>query len=48
MAVSSLASGVLVPTQGGTMLNLGSLLPLGLTGVALGWLAVTQWVTTTV
>jgi MFS family permease len=42
MAVSSLASGVLVTTQGWTMLNLGSLLPLGVTGVALGWLMVKQ------
>ena len=39
LALSSLASGVLVTTQGWTLLNLGSLLPLGLTGVALAWLA---------
>ena len=39
LALSSLASGVLVTTQGWTWLNLGSLLPLGLTGVALAWLA---------
>ncbi|MFC6281741.1 MULTISPECIES: MFS transporter [Polaromonas] len=39
LAVSSLASGVLVTTQGWTLLNLGSLLPLALTGLALGWLA---------
>ena len=39
LALSSLASGVLVTTQGWTLLNLGSLLPLGLTGLALGWLA---------
>ncbi|WP_341917289.1 MFS transporter [Polaromonas sp. YR568] len=39
LALSSLASGVLVTTQGWTLLNLGSLLPLGLTGAALGWLA---------
>jgi predicted MFS family arabinose efflux permease len=39
LAVSSLASGVLVTTQGWTLLNLGSLLPLGLTAMALGWLA---------
>jgi len=38
LALSSLASGVLVTTQGWTLLNLGSLLPLGLTGVALAWL----------
>ncbi len=42
LALSSLASGVLVTTQGWTLLNLGSLLPLGLTGLALGWLAVHQ------
>ncbi|HYW55480.1 MAG TPA: MFS transporter [Polaromonas sp.] len=42
LALSSLASGVLVTTQGWTLLNLGSLLPLGLTGLALGWLAVLQ------
>jgi MFS family permease len=39
LALSSLASGVLVTTQGWALLNLGSLLPLGLIGVALGWLA---------
>ena len=39
LAVSSLASGVLVTTQGWTLLNLGSLLPLGLTACALAWLA---------
>jgi predicted MFS family arabinose efflux permease len=42
LAVTSLASGVLVTTQGWMLLNLGSLLPLGLTGLALGWLAWTQ------
>ena len=42
LAVSSLASGVLVTTQGWALLNLGSLLPLGLTGLALAWLAVGQ------
>ena len=42
LAVSSLASGVLVTTQGWTLLNVGSLLPLGLTGLALGWLALAQ------
>lgn len=42
LALSSLASGVLVTTQGWTLLNLGSLLPLGLTGLALGWLAMSQ------
>ena len=38
LAVSSLASGVLVTTQGWTLLNYGSLLPLVLTGLALIWL----------
>ena len=42
LAVSSLASGVLVTTQGWTLLNIGSLLPLGLTGLALAWLALGQ------
>ncbi len=39
LAVTSLASGVLVTTQGWRLLNLGSLLPLALTGAALVWLA---------
>ena len=39
LAVSSLTSGVLVTTQGWTLLNLGSLIPLGMTGLMLGWLA---------
>ena len=42
LALSSLSSGVLVTTQGWQLLNLGSLLPLALTGVALGWLALSQ------
>ena len=42
LATSSLASGVLVTSQGWTRLNLGSLLPLGLTGLALAWLALGQ------
>ncbi|MBC7445901.1 MAG: MFS transporter [Polaromonas sp.] len=42
LALSSLASGVLVTTQGWTLLNLGSLLPLGLAALALGWLALRQ------
>ena len=42
LALSSLVSGVLVTTQGWTLLNLGSLLPLGLTGLALGWLALAR------
>jgi MFS family permease len=39
LAITSLASGVLVTTQGWWLLNLGSLLPLALTGAALLWLA---------
>jgi hypothetical protein len=39
LALSSFASGVLVTTQGWRLLNLGSLLPVALTGAALLWLA---------
>jgi MFS family permease len=39
MAVTSFASGALVTTQGWQLLNLGSLLPVALTGLALLWLA---------
>ena len=39
MALTSFASGALVTTQGWTLLNLGSLLPVALTGLALIWLA---------
>ena len=39
MALTSFASGALVTTQGWTLLNLGSLLPVALTGLALLWLA---------
>lgn len=39
MAVASFASGALVTTQGWHLLNLGSLLPLGLTAAALAWYA---------
>jgi len=39
LAVSSFASGVLVTTQGWTLLNYGSLVPVLLTGAALIWLA---------
>ena len=42
LALSSLASGVLVTTQGWALLNLGSLLPLSLTALALGWLGLQQ------
>jgi MFS family permease len=39
MAVTSFASGALVTTQGWQWLNVGSLVPVALTGVALAWLA---------
>jgi hypothetical protein len=39
LALSSFASGVLVTTQGWRLLNLGSLLPVLLTGAGLLWLA---------
>jgi MFS family permease len=39
MAVSSFASGAMITTQGWTWLNLGSLLPIALVGLALLWLA---------
>ena len=42
LAVSSLASGVLVTTQGWQWLNLGSLVPVMLTGAGLLWLARVQ------
>lgn len=42
LAVTSFASGVLVTTQGWQLLNLGSLLPVALTGLALLWLAQQQ------
>jgi MFS family permease len=42
MAVTSFASGALVTTQGWSWLNIGSLLPVGLTAVALLWLFVRQ------
>lgn len=38
MAVTSFASGALVTTQGWALLNMGSLLPVALTGAALAWL----------
>ncbi len=38
LAVSSLASGVLVTTQGWRLLNFGSLVPVALTGAGLAWL----------
>ena len=39
LAISSLVSGVLVTTQGWMLLNLGSLVPLFLTGLLLAWVA---------
>jgi MFS family permease len=39
MAVTSFASGALVTTQGWQLLNLGSLIPVTLTGAAIAWLA---------
>ena len=42
MALTSFASGALVTTQGWSLLNLGSLFPLALMVLALGWLAMHQ------
>lgn len=42
MALTSFASGALVTTQGWTLLNYGSLLPVMLTGAALIWLVLHQ------
>jgi MFS family permease len=42
MAVTSFSSGALITTQGWTLLNLGSLLPIALVAAGLGWLAVHQ------
>lgn len=42
MAFTSFASGALVTTQGWAWLNIGSLLPVALTGVALVWMAIKQ------
>ena len=39
LALSAFSSGVLVTTQGWTLLNAGSLVPIMVTGVALVWLA---------
>jgi uncharacterized membrane protein len=39
LALSSFSSGVLVTTQGWTLLNAGSLVPIVVTGLALAWLA---------
>ena len=40
LSLTSLASGVLVTTQGWTWLNVGSLLPVAIVAAGLGWLAV--------
>ena len=42
MAVTSFASGALVTTQGWSLLNWGSLVPVLLTLLALGWLVLQQ------
>ncbi len=42
MAFTSFASGALVTTQGWLWLNLGSLVPIAITGLALAWLALRQ------
>ena len=42
LALSSFSSGVLVTTQGWTLLNAGSLVPIVLTGASLTWLALQQ------
>jgi MFS family permease len=41
-ALTSLASGALVTTRGWQVLNMGSLVPVALTGLALAWLAMRQ------
>ncbi|MDO9088571.1 MAG: MFS transporter [Burkholderiaceae bacterium] len=42
LAMSSFGSGVLVTTQGWTLLNYGSLVPVGVSGAAILWLALHQ------
>lgn len=42
MALTSFASGALVTTQGWALLNIGSLVPVAFTGLALIWLSVRQ------
>ena len=42
LAISSFASGILVTTQGWHLLNMGSLVPLSVTALLLGWLALQQ------
>ncbi len=46
MALTSFASGALVTTQGWQLLNIGSLVPVALTGLALLWLALRRRATT--
>lgn len=45
MAITSFASGALVTTQGWQLLNVGSLVPVALTGLALLWLALRRQAT---
>ena len=42
MAITSFASGALVTTQGWILLNIGSIVPVALAGLALGWLWLRQ------
>ena len=42
MALTSFASGALITTQGWSLLNAGSLVPIAVTGAALLWLAARQ------
>ena len=42
MTLTSFSSGALITTQGWTWLNLGSMVPVAITGLALAWLAMQQ------
>jgi len=42
MAFTSFASGALVTTQGWTLLNIGSIVPVALAGLSLLWLVIQQ------
>jgi len=42
MSLTSFASGALVTTQGWALLNFGSLVPLAVVALALGWLGLRQ------
>jgi hypothetical protein len=42
MAFTSFASGALVTTQGWTWLNIGSIVPVVLAGMAVAWMGVQQ------